>query len=240
MRLDMELVHRNMFESRSKAQASIKSGIIYCDQQKITKSSYDVNSDTQIEIRGEVLPYVSRAGLKLEKALEVFSISLDGKTMVDIGSSTGGFTDCALSHHIKKVIAVDVGSNQLHPKLRNHPQVELYEQTDFRDIDLDILKDVSIATIDVSFISVSMLMKKLSEISSLKEVVCLIKPQFECGKEIASKYRGVITSHKVHEDVICQVKNYFSNISFRCVGITKSPIKGGSGNLEFLGYFVKQ
>ena len=139
MRLDMELVHRNMFESRSKAQASIKSGIIYCDQQKITKSSYDVNSDTQIEIRGEVLPYVSRAGLKLEKALDIFSISLDGKTMVDIGSSTGGFTDCALSHHIKKVIAVDVGSNQLHPKLRNHPQVELYEQTDFRDIDLDIL-----------------------------------------------------------------------------------------------------
>ena len=121
MRLDMELVHRNMFESRSKAQASIKSGIIYCDQQKITKSSYDVNSDTQIEIRGEVLPYVSRAGLKLEKALDVFSISLDGKTMVDIGSSTGGFTDCALSHHIKKVIAVDVGSNQMHPKLRSHP-----------------------------------------------------------------------------------------------------------------------
>ena len=146
-----------------------------------------MGENTNIEIKGKILPYVSRAGLKLEKALKVFNINLEDKTMVDIGSSTGGFTDCALQNNVKKVIAIDVGTNQLDKKLRNNKKIELYEQTDFRNVDLNILKNVNIATIDVSFISVKLLTKKLSKMENLKEIICLIKPQFECGKEIADK-----------------------------------------------------
>ena len=240
MRLDVELVNRGMFETRTKAKEAIKEGIIYCDNKKITKPSFEVNENTNIEIKGNVLPYVSRAGLKLEKALKVFKVNLKGKTMVDIGSSTGGFTDCALQNNIKKVIAIDVGTDQLDKKLRGNKKIELHEQTDFRNIDLNILKDVNIATIDVSFISVKLLTEKLSKMENLKEIICLIKPQFECGKEIADKYKGVITSSKIHEEVINKVKSYFQSINFTCQKITASPIKGGSGNKEFLGYFTKQ
>ncbi len=240
MRLDVELVNRGMFETRTKAKEAIKEGIIYCDNKKITKPSFEVNENTNMEIKGNVLPYVSRAGLKLEKALKVFKANLKGKTMVDIGSSTGGFTDCALQNNIKKVIAIDVGTDQLDKKLRGNKKIELHEQTDFRNIDLNILKDVNIATIDVSFISVKLLTEKLSKMENLKEIICLIKPQFECGKEIADKYKGVITSSKIHEEVINKVKSYFQSINFTCQKITASPIKGGSGNKEFLGYFTKQ
>ena len=198
------------------------------------------SGNTNMEIKGNVLPYVSRAGLKLEKALKVFKVNLKGKIMVDIGSSTGGFTDCALQNNIKKVIAIDVGTDQLDKKLRGNKKIELHEQTDFRNIDLNILKDVNIATIDVSFISVKLLTEKLSKMENLKEIICLIKPQFECGKEIADKYKGVITSSKIHEEVINKVKSYFQSINFTCQKITTSPIKGGSGNKEFLGYFTKQ
>ena len=240
MRLDVELVNRGMFETRTKAKEAIKEGIIYCDNKKITKPSFEVNENTNMEIKGNVLPYVSRAGLKLEKALKVFKVNLKGKIMVDIGSSTGGFTDCALQNNIKKVIAIDVGTDQLDKKLRGNKKIELHEQTDFRNIDLNILKDVNIATIDVSFISVKLLTEKLSKMENLKEIICLIKPQFECGKEIADKYKGVITSSKIHEEVINKVKSYFQSINFTCQKITASPIKGGSGNKEFLGYFTKQ
>ena len=240
MRLDVEIVNRGMFETRTKAKEAIKEGIIYCDNKKITKPSFEVNENTNMEIKGNVLPYVSRAGLKLEKALKVFKVNLKGKTMVDIGSSTGGFTDCALQNNIKKVIAIDVGTDQLDKKLRGNKKIELHEQTDFRNIDLNILKDVNIATIDVSFISVKLLTEKLSKMENLKEIICLIKPQFECGKEIADKYKGVITSSKIHEEVINKVKSYFQSINFTCQKITASPIKGGSGNKEFLGYFTKQ
>lgn len=240
MRLDVELVNRGMFETRTKAKEAIKEGIIYCDNKKITKPSFEVNENTNMEIKGNVLPYVSRAGLKLEKALKVFKANLKGKTMVDIGSSTGGFTDCALQNNIKKVIAIDVGTDQLDKKLRGNKKIELHEQTDFRNIDLNILKEVNIATIDVSFISVKLLTEKLSKMENLKEIICLIKPQFECGKEIADKYKGVITSSKIHEEVINKVKSYFQSINFTCQKITASPIKGGSGNKEFLGYFTKQ
>lgn len=240
MRLDVELVNRGLFETRTKAKEAIKEGIIYCDNKKITKPSFEVSENTNIEIKGNVLPYVSRAGLKLEKALKVFKVNLKGKTMVDIGSSTGGFTDCALQNNIKKVIAIDVGTDQLDKKLRGNKKIELYEQTDFRNIDLNILKEVNIATIDVSFISVKLLTEKLSKMENLKEIICLIKPQFECGKEIADKYKGVITSSKIHEEVINKVKSYFQSINFTCQKITTSPIKGGSGNKEFLGYFTKQ
>ncbi len=239
MRLDVYLVDKNIFETRNKAQMSIKKGIVYVDGKKITKPSFEVN-ENKIEIKGNVLPYVSRAGLKLEKAIKTFNIKLEGKTMVDIGSSTGGFTDCALQNNIKKVIAIDVGKDQMSDKIKENNKVELHEQTDFRSVDLDILKDVDIATIDVSFISVKLLMEKLSKMNNLKEVVCLIKPQFECGKEIADKYKGIIKNKEVHRKVIDDVKNYFKQINFDVKNITTSPIKGGSGNTEFLGYFIKK
>lgn len=239
MRLDVYLVNKNIFETRNKAHMSIKKGIVYVDGKKITKPSFEVN-ENKIEIRGNVLPYVSRAGLKLEKAIKTFNIKLEGKTMVDIGSSTGGFTDCALQNNIKKVIAIDVGKDQMSLKIKDNKKVELHEQTDFRNVDLDILKEVDIATIDVSFISVKLLMEKLSKMNNLKEVVCLIKPQFECGKEIADKYKGIIKNKEVHRKVIDDVKNYFKQINFDVKNITTSPIKGGSGNTEFLGYFIKK
>lgn len=239
MRLDVYLVDKNIFETRNKAQMSIKKGIVYVDGKKITKPSFEVN-ENKIEIRGNVLPYVSRAGLKLEKAIKTFNIKLEEKTMVDIGSSTGGFTDCALQNNIKKVIAIDVGKDQMSDKIKENNKVELHEQTDFRNVDLDILKEVDIATIDVSFISVKLLMEKLSKMNNLKEVVCLIKPQFECGKEIADKYKGIIKNKEVHRKVIDDVKNYFKQINFDVKNITTSPIKGGSGNTEFLGYFIKK
>ena len=240
MRLDIELANRDLFETRTKAKEAIKKGLIYCDNKKITKPSFEVDENTDIEIKGKILPYVSRAGLKLEKALKVFNVNLVGKIMVDIGSSTGGFTDCAIQNNVKKVIAIDVGTNQLDKKLRDNKKIELYEQTDFRNVDLNILKNVNIATIDVSFISVKLLTKKLSQMENLKEIICLIKPQFECGKEIADKYKGVITDSKIHTEVINKVKSYFEKINFKCLKITQSPIKGGSGNKEFLGYFTKQ
>ena len=239
MRLDVYLVDKNIFETRNKAQMSIKKGIVYVDGKKITKPSFEVN-ENKIEIKGNVLPYVSRAGLKLEKAIKTFNIKKKEKTMVDIGSSTGGFTDCALQNNIKKVIAIDVGKDQMSDKIKENNKVELHEQTDFRNVDLDILKDVDIATIDVSFISVKLLMEKLSKMNNLKEVVCLIKPQFECGKEIADKYKGIIKNKEVHRKVIDDVKNYFKQINFDVKNITTSPIKGGSGNTEFLGYFIKK
>lgn len=239
MRLDVYLVNKNIFETRNKAQMSIKKGIVYVDGKKITKPSFEVN-ENKIEIKGNVLPYVSRAGLKLEKAIKTFNIKLEEKTMVDIGSSTGGFTDCALQNNIKKVIAIDVGKDQMSDKIKDNKKVELHEQTDFRNVDLDILKEVDIATIDVSFISVKLLMEKLSKMNNLKEVVCLIKPQFECGKEIADKYKGIIKNKEVHRKVIDDVKNYFKQINFDVKNITTSPIKGGSGNTEFLGYFIKK
>lgn len=239
MRLDVYLVDKNIFETRNKAQMSIKKGIVYVDGKKITKPSFEVN-ENKIEIKGNVLPYVSRAGLKLEKAIKTFNIKLEEKTMVDIGSSTGGFTDCALQNNIKKVIAIDVGKDQMSLKIKDNKKVELHEQTDFRNVDLDILKEVDIATIDVSFISVKLLMEKLSKMNNLKEVVCLIKPQFECGKEIADKYKGIIKNKEVHRKVIDDVKNYFKQINFDVKNITTSPIKGGSGNTEFLGYFIKK
>jgi 23S rRNA (cytidine1920-2'-O)/16S rRNA (cytidine1409-2'-O)-methyltransferase len=159
--------------------------------------------------------------------------------MVDIGSSTGGFTDCALQNNIKKVIAIDVGSNQLDSSLIDNDKVILYENTDFRDIDINILNDVDIATIDVSFISVTKITSKLKEIESLKEIICLIKPQFEVGKEISHKYKGIVLNRDIHIKVIKEVIDSFSKINFNCKGIIYSPITGGDGNIEYLVYLNK-
>lgn len=238
-RLDNELVERKLFLTRSKAQIAIKDGIVFCDGKKITKSGYNVNNQTLIEIKGKVMPYVSKGGLKLECTLREFNISLDDKIMLDIGSSTGGFTDCALQNGIKKVVAIDVGTDQFDKSLLNNTKIELYEQTDFRNIDLSIVSCADIATIDVSFISVKKMLPKINEIENIKEVICLIKPQFECGKDNADKYKGIILNKDIHEEIINSIIEEFLHIGLYCNGLTSSPVLGGSGNIEYLAYFNK-
>lgn len=236
-RIDVELVNKGIFESRSKAQNEIKNGIVYCNGKCINKASFDVNPSDVIEIKGEKLKYVSRGGLKLEKAIHEFNIDLHGKVLLDIGSSTGGFSDCAIQNGINEVYAIDVGSNQFDKKLRENDKIHLYENTDFRNIDKSVISKCDIASIDVSFISVTKLMNKLESLDNLKEIVCLIKPQFECGKDIADKYKGVPLNKEVHYKVINDVIDSFKENNFYINDLTSSPIKGGNGNIEYLAYF---
>lgn len=239
-RVDLELVKREIFKTRNKASEAVSSGIVFCNDKKVEKASFLVCEDDNLEVRGYVMPYVSRGGLKLEKAVLEFNISLKDKTMIDIGSSTGGFTDFALKNGIKKVIAVDVGKDQMHESLKKDSRVLLYEKTDFRNLDINLINDVDIAVIDVSFISLSKLVYRLSQMSSLKEIICLIKPQFECGKEVADKYKGVILDKEIHKNVIKDIFGSFADYNFFACGLTYSPITGGDGNIEYLAYFKKQ
>lgn len=238
-RIDIELVKRGIFETRNKAQNEIKNKIVYCNNVCITKPAFDVTDTDIIEIKGEKLKYVSRGGLKLEKAIKEFNINLKDKTLIDIGSSTGGFSDCAIQNGIKKVYAIDVGTDQFDKTLRLNNKINLYENTDFRNIDNNIINDANIASIDVSFISVTKLTNKLKELINLKEVICLIKPQFECGKEISDKYRGVPLNKEVHKSVIENVIKSFKDNDYYINSLTSSPIKGGNGNIEYLAYFKR-
>lgn len=238
-RIDIELVKRGIFETRNKAQNEIKNKIVYCNNVCITKPSFDVTDTDIIEIKGEKLKYVSRGGLKLEKAIKEFNINLNDKILIDIGSSTGGFSDCAIQNGIKKVYAIDVGTNQFDKNLRQNNKVNLYENTDFRNIDNNIINDANIASIDVSFISVTKLTNKLKELTNLSEIICLIKPQFECGKELSDKYRGVPLNKEVHSTVINKVIESFKKNDYYINSLTSSPIKGGNGNIEYLAYFKR-
>ncbi len=238
-RIDIELVKRGIFETRNKAQNEIKNKIVYCNNVCITKPAFDVTDTDIIEIKGEKLKYVSRGGLKLEKAIKEFNIDLKNKILIDIGSSTGGFSDCALQNGIKKVYAIDVGTDQFDKTLRLNNKINLYENTDFRNIDNNIINDANIASIDVSFISVTKLTNKLKELTNLKEVICLIKPQFECGKEISDKYKGVPLNKEVHKSVIENVIKSFKDNNYYINSLTSSPIKGGNGNIEYLAYFKR-
>lgn len=238
-RLDVELVKRGFFRTRNKAHEAIINGYVSCNGKTIKKPNFSIDDTIQIEVDNTSKKYVSRGGFKLEKAIDYFSISLTNKIMIDIGSSTGGFSDCALQHNIKKIYAVDVGTNQFDFTLKNNNKVSLFENTDFRIINNSIIEDACIATIDVSFISVKKLISKLSQLENLQEIVCLIKPQFECGKEIADLYKGIILDKKIHQSIIQQIILSFESINFYCDGVTHSPICGGSGNIEYLGYFKK-
>lgn len=238
-RIDIELVKRGIFETRNKAQNEIKNKIVYCNNVCITKPSFDVTDTDIIEIKGEKLKYVSRGGLKLEKAIKEFNINLNDKILIDIGSSTGGFSDCAIQNGIKKVYAIDVGTNQFDKNLRQNNKVNLYENTDFRNIDNNIINDANIASIDVSFISVTKLTSKLKELTNLSEIICLIKPQFECGKEVSDKYKGVPLDKEVHKSVIENVIKSFKENNYYINNLTSSPIKGGNGNIEYLAYFKR-
>lgn len=238
-RLDIELIKRKFFETRSQAQNEIKNGIVYVNGKKITKNSHEIKEDDIIEIKGETLKYVSRGGLKLEKALKEFNINLTNKIMLDIGSSTGGFTDCALQNNVKEVIDIDVGKNQLSYKIKNNPKVKVFEKCDIRNFENDVLNKIDIITIDISFISVTKILEKIKSINNAKEIVCLIKPQFECGKEVADKYKGIILNKEIHKNIIEKIIDSFNEINYYINGLTFSPVKGGNGNIEYLAYFAK-
>ena len=210
-RLDKELVTRKLVETRTKAQELISSGAVEVDGKIQTKVSFSVDENVEIKIKeNEVLKYVSRGGLKLEKALKVFNVDLKDKTVLDIGSSTGGFTDCSLQRGAKKVIAIDVGTNVMHMSLRENSKVELYENTNIKDFPTDKFLGVDFVVVDVSFISLERIVEKVNSTNVKLEMICLIKPQFECGKQIATKYGGVIKSKTVHKDVLNKVVKFFN------------------------------
>lgn len=239
IRLDIALTERGLLPSRSTSKDFIKRKQVYVNNKLIEKASFLVSENDNIELKSE-LKYVSRGALKLEKAMNTFHIDFKNKIMLDIGSSTGGFTNLALQNNIKEVIAVDVGTNQLHKSLRNNKKISLFEQTDFRDMDTDFIKSADIITIDVSFISVKKLIPKISLLTNAKELVLLIKPQFECGKEASDNYHGIILNKDIHKNVIKDLINEFNDIHFYLNGLTYSPLQGGSGNIEYLAYFTRK
>ena len=239
MRIDVALVNLGLFESRNRAANAVRGGAVFYGDVPMTKPSFDVENPDLISVRGDVMPYVSRGGLKLAYALDTFHIDMAGRIMIDIGSSTGGFCDVALRRGVAHIVAVDTGTDQMHKSLRNNPKIDLHEQTDFRRIDDALVADVDIATIDVSFISVTKILDKLMTLPRLRDVVCLIKPQFECGPEISTRFRGVIRDAAVRDNAVRDVSAAFVAHGFECRGVTRSPIAGGSGNIEFLAHFKK-
>lgn len=235
-RLDVLLVERGLFESREKAKRAIMAGLVFSNETRLDKPGEKVNTDIPIQIKGNVLPYVSRGGLKLEKALDYFQISVADKIMLDIGASTGGFTDCALQNGAKLVYAIDVGYNQLAWKLRNDDRVIVMERTNFRYCKPEDLQHgtPNFATIDVSFISLTKILPVLKTLlAPNSDCIALIKPQFEAGKEEVGK-KGIIRDARVHEKVIDSIKNFSLDEGFDVLGITHSPITGAEGNIEFL------
>ena len=234
-RLDVLLVKKNLAESREKAKAVIMAGIVYVDDQKEDKAGSMFEETAKIEVRGSTLKYVSRGGLKLEKAMTHFGVTLDQKICMDVGASTGGFTDCMLQNGAVKVYSVDVGHGQLAWKLRNDPRVVCMEKTNIRYVTPEEIPDrIQFVSIDVSFISLT---KVLGPVKALMEpegqAVCLIKPQFEAGREKVGK-KGVVRERSVHLEVIRMVAAFAGSIGFEALHLEFSPIKGPEGNIEYL------
>ncbi|MDO5126542.1 MAG: TlyA family RNA methyltransferase [Eubacteriales bacterium] len=239
-RLDILLVEKGLAASREKAKAIIMSGIVYVDGQKEDKAGSTFPTTSEIEVRGNVLRYVSRGGLKLEKAKQEFDVSLDGTICMDVGSSTGGFTDCMLQNGATKVYAVDVGHGQLDWKLRKDERVVCMEKTNIRYVtEEDIADKLDFSSIDVSFISLT---KVLGPVKNLLkdhgQIVCLIKPQFEAGREKVGK-KGVVRDKNVHKEVIHMVIDYATEIGLIPLALTFSPVKGPEGNIEYLLHLSK-
>ena len=239
-RLDVLLVEKGLAPSREKAKAIIMAGIVYVDGNKEDKAGTTFPVNAVIERKGKTLPYVSRGGLKLEKAMQKFPITLSGKVCMDVGSSTGGFTDCMLQNGATKVYAIDVGHGQLAWKLRNDERVVCMEKTNIRYVvpeDIDEL--AAFSSIDVSFISLTKVLLPVKNLLTEDgQVVCLIKPQFEAGREKVGK-KGVVRDRDVHEEVIRMVMDYASSIDFYPLALDFSPVKGPEGNIEYLLFLSK-
>ena len=236
-RLDL-LVYENGFtDSREKAKAVIMAGQVYVDNQKADKCGQSYDENCKIEVRGSTQKYVSRGGLKLEKAINNFDFDLNGKITMDIGASTGGFTDCMLQNGAQKVYAVDVGYNQLDYRLRTHPQVVCMERTNARYLTREQIPDpLNFFSVDVSFISLNLILPALRPLmQETGEGVCLVKPQFEAGKDKVGK-KGVVRDPAVHLEVLEHFLEHAAHAGFSVKDITFSPIRGPEGNIEYLGY----
>ena len=240
-RLDVLLTEKNFYDSRARAKAMIMAGKIFVDGQRVDKAGTLIPVDAEIKILGEELPFVSRGGLKLQKALDVFKINLVGKFAVDVGASTGGFTDCMLQRGAAKVYAIDVGYGQLAWKLRTDVRVVNMERTNIRNVTQENffygLPDF--ASIDVAFISLEKVLPIVFDVlKNSGEVVALIKPQFEAGREHVGKH-GVVRDKKIHAAVIERVLNFAANVGFAVKGLDFSPVKGFEGNIEYLAHLSK-
>ena len=238
-RLDVALVEQGLAESRQKAQACIMSGIVYVNDRKIDKAGFSVAEDAKIEVRGKTLNYVSRGGLKLEKAIKTFPIKLDGVVAMDCGASTGGFSDCMLQNGAVKVYAVDVGYGQLDWKLRSDPRVVCLERTNARYLTREQIPDpLDFVSVDVSFISLGLILPALRPLMREGgQLVCLVKPQFEAGKEKVGK-KGVVRDPAVHREVVERFYAQAEKHDFSVLGMTFSPIRGPEGNIEYLGWLA--
>ena len=240
IRLDVRMTELGLAESRQKAQAIIMSGQVYVNDQKQTKAGAPVTEEDKIEVRGKTLAYVSRGGLKLEKAMKRWPIDLKDAVCADIGASTGGFTDCMLQNGASKVFSVDVGHGQLAWKLRNDPRVVCMEKTNFRYVTMEqIGEQLDFASCDVSFISLTkILIPARNLLKNRGEMVCLIKPQFEAGKDKVGK-KGVVREPEVHREVVEKILDYADMIGFDILHLEYSPIKGPEGNIEYLVHLSK-
>lgn len=239
-RLDVLLVKRNLASSREKAKAIIMSGNVFVDGQREDKAGTSFSEEVQIEVRGHALPYVSRGGLKLEKAMKNFDVSMEGKVCTDVGSSTGGFTDCMLQNGAVKVFAIDVGHGQLDWKLRQDERVVCMEKTNIRYVQPeDLGEPIDFSSIDVSFISLTKVLLPIRNyLKENGEIVALIKPQFEAGREKVGK-KGVVREKSTHIEVIEKVTDYAVSIGFEVAALEFSPIKGPEGNIEYLVHLKK-
>ena len=239
-RIDILLVEKGLAESREKAKRLIMSGIVYIDNEKVDKSGTRVDIEGEILVKGNPLPYVSRGGLKLEKALKEFPISVKDKVALDIGASTGGFSDCMLQNGARKIYAIDVGYGQLDWKVRSNEKVIPMDRTNIRYVTPDDLEELGeFVSIDVSFISLKLVLPVVKELTEENvDIIALIKPQFEAGREKVGK-KGVIKDKKVHKEVIRDIYEFCKTIGLNISGLTFSPVKGAEGNREYLAYITK-
>ena len=240
IRLDQYLCQNGLVQSRERAKALIMSGIVFVNEQKVDKAGEMIAPDAKVEVRGHDIGYVSRGGLKLEKAMQVFPMRPDGKVCMDIGASTGGFTDCMLQNGAKKVYAVDVGYGQLDWRLRSDERVVCMERTNARYLTHEQIPDeLDFASVDVSFISLKLILPALAGLLKPDgHAVCLVKPQFEAGREKVGK-KGVVRDPAVHLEVLEHFLEHAKESRFTVLGLTYSPIRGPEGNIEYLGYLSR-
>ncbi|ENH97424.1 hemolysin A [Gracilibacillus halophilus YIM-C55.5] len=242
IRIDQHIVEQGFVQSREKAKRTIMAGLVFVDGERVDKPGTKIPVDSDIDIKGQLIPYVGRGGLKLEKALKTFDLSLEGRKMIDIGASTGGFTDCGLQNGLQLSYAVDVGYNQLAWKLRNDDRVIVMERTNFRYMTSDQLSygQPDFACIDVSFISLKLMLPPLFHLLHENgDIIMLVKPQFEAGREQVGK-KGIVRDPNVHEQVLTEILTFAHNEGFTFYGLTFSPITGGDGNIEFLAWMKKE
>ena len=239
MRLDIAVFERGYAETREKAKAMIMAGSVYLNGQKALKGGVNIKETDVIEVRGAVNPFVSRGGLKLDKAVKSFGLDLSGCICMDIGASTGGFTDCLLQQGASKVFAIDVGYGQLDWKIRSDPRVVVMERTNIRYVTQEQLGEpLDLSVIDVSFISLKIVLPTIKTLlKPTGQVLCLIKPQFEAGKEKVGK-KGVVREPEIHKEVLDSFAETVTELGFTILGLTFSPVKGPEGNIEFLGHLT--